>query len=103
MVRKGMLLQLLDELRTLEENGSEFTAREVAESVGYSVNSVNKYFNEKLKGKYVTKVSRSLWKCSGITQLSNDQFFLLMSQSQNTQALLIKSAKGRIYPTELTC
>lgn len=85
MVRKGMLLQLLDELRTLEENGSEFTAREVAESVGYSVNSVNKYFNEKLKGKYVTKVSRSLWKCSGITQLSNDQFFLLMSQSQNTQ------------------
>ena len=85
MVRKGMLLQLLDELRTLEENGSEFTAREVAESVGYSVNSVNKYFNEKLKGKYVTKVSRSLWKCRGTTQLSNDQFFLLMSQSQNTQ------------------
>ncbi|MDC5810120.1 DUF3644 domain-containing protein [Vibrio europaeus] len=86
MVKKGMLLQLLDELRKLEEKGSEFTAKEVAESVGYSVSSVNKYFNEKLKGEYIVKVSRSLWKCSGINKLSNDEFFRLMSQSLNTQS-----------------
>lgn len=86
MVRKGMLLQLLDELRKLEDSGAEFTAKEVADLVGYNVSSVNKYFNEKLKGEYIVKVSRSLWKCSGINKLSNDDFYRLMSQSLNTQA-----------------
>ncbi|ELV8683723.1 DUF3644 domain-containing protein [Vibrio fluvialis] len=86
MVKKGMLLELLDELRKLQEKGSEFTAKEVAESVGYSVSSINKYFNEKLKGEYIVKVSRSLWKCNGINKLSNDEFFRLMSQSLNTQS-----------------
>lgn len=81
-----MLLELLDELRKLQEKGSEFTAKEVAESVGYSVSSINKYFNEKLKGEYIVKVSRSLWKCNGINKLSNDEFFRLMSQSLNTQS-----------------
>lgn len=81
-----MLLQLLDELRKLEDKDAEFTAKEVAESVGYSVSSINKYFNEKLKGEHVVKVSRSLWKCRGINKLSNDEFFRLMSQSLNTQA-----------------
>jgi len=86
MVRKGMLLQLLDELRILEESAAEFTAKEVAESVGYSINSVNKYFNEKLKGDYLVKVNRSVWKCKGINTLSNDDFYRLMSQSVNTQS-----------------
>ncbi|MDO6544728.1 DUF3644 domain-containing protein [Photobacterium sanguinicancri] len=86
MVKKGLLLQLLDELRKLEDSAAEFTAKEVAESVGYSVSSVNKYFNEKLKGDYIIKVSRSVWKCKGINRLSNDEFFRLMSQSVNTQS-----------------
>lgn len=86
MVKKGLLLQLLDELRKLEDSSAEFTAKEVAESVGYSVSSVNKYFNEKLKGDYIIKVSRSVWKCKGINRLSNDEFFHLMSQSVNTQS-----------------
>lgn len=86
MVKKGMLLQLLDELRKLEDNGSEFRAKDVAELVGYSVSSVNKYFNEKLKGEYIVKVSRSHWKCIGINKLSNDDFYRLMSQSLNTQS-----------------
>lgn len=90
MVRKGMLLQLLDELRKLEDSGAEFTAKKVADLVGYNVSSVNKYFNEKLKGEYIVKVSRSLWKCSGINKLSNDDFYRLMSQSLNTQAKVLR-------------
>lgn len=86
MVRKGMLIQLLDVLRKLEDSEKAFTAKEVAESVGYSVNSVNKYFNEKLKGEYLVKVNRSIWKCKGINTLSNADFFKLMSQSVNTHA-----------------
>lgn len=86
MVKKGLLIQLLDELRNLEDKGAEFTAKQVAESVGYSVSTVNKYFNEKLKGSYIVKISRSIWKCKGINQLSNDEFFHLMSQSVNTQS-----------------
>lgn len=83
--KQSRQLKLLEVLRDLDKKGQVFGVKEVADSTGYTVNSVNKYFNEKLKGEYLAKITRSTWKCQGICQLSNEGFLSLMSQSLNTK------------------
>lgn len=82
MVRSNNQVQLAEALREFELNGVEFTTKMILERTEYSRNSINKYINEKLLGKYVFHAgSRSKYRCEGIAALSNDDFLVVMSQS----------------------
>ncbi|TKF95706.1 DUF3644 domain-containing protein [Vibrio lentus] len=82
---KEKQLKLLEKLRQLDASGTEFTTGDVASGSEYQAGTINKYFNEKLKGRCLTQVTRSLWKCDGLNKLSNDEFLNLLSQSVNAK------------------
>lgn len=87
MPRVDKRVLLLDFFREKEREGSSFTFQEAADKTGYSPKSVNKYISEKLKGKYIFKSESSGWVSEGCSQLSNDDFIRLMSQSTSAKVL----------------
>ena len=78
---------LLDFFREKEREGSSFTFQEAADKTGYSPKSVNKYISEKLKGSYIFKSETNEWISEGLSQLPNDDFIRLMSQSTTSKVL----------------
>jgi hypothetical protein len=87
MTRTVNQLKLLESLRRNEKNNNAFTPLDLANETGYSENSIRKYINEKLNGKYVYSVDGKTWRCQGILKLSNDEFISLMSQSLKAKLL----------------
>ncbi|EKS7427999.1 TPA: DUF3644 domain-containing protein [Enterobacter cancerogenus] len=87
MTRTVNQLKLLESLRKNEKNNHTFTPLDLANETGYSVNSIRKYINEKLNGKYVHSADGKTWRCQGILKLSNDEFISLMSQSLKAKSL----------------
>ncbi len=87
MTRTANQRKLLEALRKHDNNKTSFTALDLANETGYSENSIRKYINEKLNGKYVHSVDGKIWRCEGIQKLSNDDFISLMSQSLKAKTL----------------
>ena len=87
MPRVDKRVLLLDFFREKEKDGRSFTFQEAAEKTGYSPKSVNKYISEKLKGKFIFKSEKGGWVSEGCSQLSNDDFVRLMSQSTAAKVL----------------
>lgn len=87
MPRVDKRVLLLDFFREKEKDGRSFTFQEAAEKTGYSPKSVNKYISEKLKGKFIFKSEKGGWVSKGCSQLSNDDFVRLMSQSTAAKVL----------------
>ncbi|MBV8044563.1 DUF3644 domain-containing protein [Pluralibacter sp.] len=81
MTRTANQLKLLEALRRNELNRIKFTPLDLANETGYTENSIRKYINEKLNGKYVYSTDGKVWQCEGVQKISNDDFILLMSQS----------------------
>lgn len=82
MARSNNQLKLAEALREFEVNGTSFSTDMVVERTDYSKNSVNKYINEKLLDKYVFHDGcRTRYRCEGVSELSNDEFLAVMSQS----------------------
>jgi len=95
MVRNCNQLELADVLRGYEVNGVTFSTDMVAERTNYTKNSINKYFNEKLVGKYVFQNGgRNKFRCEGLLELSNEQFLSVLSQSAKAKSL---TPKDRLY------
>lgn len=87
MKRTANQLKLLEALRRNESTKSTFTPADLANETGYTVNSIRKYINEKLNGKYLHSTDGKRWTCEGIQKISNDEFILLMSQSLKAKVL----------------
>ncbi|QMR76028.1 DUF3644 domain-containing protein [Enterobacter sp. RHBSTW-00175] len=87
MTRTVNQLKLLESLRINEKNNNTFTPLDLAKETGYSENSIRKYINEKLNGKYVHSADGKTWRCQGILKISNDEFISLMSQSLKAKSL----------------
>ena len=87
MVRQDKRILLLDFFREQESNSKSFTYQDAADATGYSHKSVGKYISEKLKGTYVFKSDHGGWVSEGLTQMSNDDFIRLMSQSTSSRKL----------------
>lgn len=87
MVRQDKRILLLDFFREQESNSTSFTYQNAADATGYSPKSVGKYISEKLKGTYVFKSKSGGWVSEGLTQISNDDFIRLMSQSTSSRKL----------------
>ncbi|MCM7590349.1 DUF3644 domain-containing protein [Enterobacter chuandaensis] len=87
MTRTVNQLKLLESLRRNEKNNNIFTPLDLANETGYTENSIRKYINEKLNGKYVHSSDGKSWRCKGILKLSNDEFISLMSQSLKAKSL----------------
>lgn len=94
MPRIDKRVLLLDFFREKEKAGASFTFQEAADQTGYSPKSVNKYISEKLKGSYIFKSEVSGWVSEGLSQLSNDDFIRLMSQSTAAKVL---TSNEKIY------
>ena len=87
-MRNSNQLQLANILREYEASGIIFSTDMVAERTNYTKNSINKYFNEKLIGKYIFQSGgRNKFRCEGIVELSNEQFLSVLSQSSNVKYL----------------
>lgn len=69
------LLSLFSTLKSFERR--EFTFEELKTS--YRPNTINKYLTTYLEG-YCKRISSNRWICEGISNLSNEQFLILMSQ-----------------------
>lgn len=87
MTRTTNQLKLLEALRRYDSVNCSFTPSDLAMETGYSENSIRKYINEKLNGKYLFSSDGKVWRCEGIHNISNDDFILLMSQSLKAQKL----------------
>ncbi|EJG0936484.1 TPA: DUF3644 domain-containing protein [Vibrio parahaemolyticus] len=87
MVRQDKRILLLDFFREQESKSKSFTYQDAADATGYSHKSVGKYISEKLKGTYVFKSDHGGWVSEGLTQMSNDDFIRLMSQSTSSRKL----------------
>ncbi|MCU7784381.1 DUF3644 domain-containing protein [Lelliottia amnigena] len=98
MPRTANQLKLLNALRRNEKNKTIFTLIELANETGYTLNSIRKYINEKLNGRYVHTIDGKVWNCEGIHNLSNDDFISLMSQSLRAQKL---TPETKIYKSLL--
>lgn len=81
MVKKDKRILLLNFFREQEIKGKVFTFQQAANVTGYSPKSVSKYVSEKLKGKYIYKSEDGGWFSVGLSEISNDDFIQLMSQS----------------------
>jgi hypothetical protein len=90
MARTGNLLKLLATLREQNVKKAPFTVEDIAHITGYSSNSINKYFNEKLIGRYVFKQDNKKWLCQHIDEISDDDFIKLMSQSAKPKELTLE-------------
>lgn len=88
-------LKLADILREYETNGVTFSTDMVADRTNYTKNSINKYFNEKLIGKYIFQNgAKNKFRCEGVLELSNKQFLSILSQSAKAKSL---SPDDRLY------
>lgn len=87
MVRQDKRILLLDFFREQEQESTSFTFLDAANATGYNPKSVGKYISEKLKGTYVFKSDNGGWISEGLSQISNDDFIRLMSQSTSVRKL----------------
>nr|MBJ7019163.1 DUF3644 domain-containing protein [Vibrio cholerae] len=87
MVRQDKRILLLEFFREQENKSASFTFQQAADATGYNPKSVGKYISEKLNGTYIFKSDKGGWVSEGLSQVSNDDFIRLMSQSTSARKL----------------
>lgn len=87
MTREDKRILLLEFFREKEENNEYFSVAQAAAATGYNPKSVIKYISEKLKGKFIFKSENNHFISKGLTNISNDEFIRLMSQSTSSKEI----------------
>ncbi len=87
MAKTEKLIAFIDFLREMEQQRTPFTVQQASKATSYVPNTVNKYINEKLNGRFVVKNDSHQWVCEGISKISNDEFIRIMSQSLKAKTL----------------
>nr|WP_245195834.1 DUF3644 domain-containing protein [Aeromonas sanarellii] len=87
MTREDKRILLLEFFREKEENNEYFSVAQAAAVTGYNPKSVIKYISEKLKGRFIFKSENNYFLSKGLTNISNDEFIRIMSQSTSSKEI----------------